>query len=88
MMKRLIVMSLVLTGLAGLLACGGNQSAGWPSWRGPHENGVSDETGLVQTWSLDGENLVWRQDFISRSTPVVMNGKLFVNGRVGTGIDR
>ena len=88
MMKRSIVVSLVLTGLAGLLACGGNQSAGWPSWRGPHQNGVSDETGLVQGWSLDGENLVWRQDFISRSTPVVMNGRVFVNGRVGTGIDR
>ncbi|MFQ5638799.1 MAG: PQQ-binding-like beta-propeller repeat protein [bacterium] len=59
----------------------------WPSWRGPNQNGVSDETGLVSTWSLDGDNLIWKADFIGRSTPIVMNGRVYVAGRTGKGID-
>ena len=58
----------------------------WPSWRGPYQNGVSPETGLISSWSPEGENVIWRQDFIARSTPVVMGGRVFVNGRVGEGI--
>jgi hypothetical protein len=46
----------------------------WPNWRGPNQNGASLETGLISTWSLNGENLAWKADFIGRSTPVIMNG--------------
>lgn len=58
----------------------------WTSWRGPHQNGYSPQTGLIESWSPEGENLIWRQDFIARSTPVVMGGRVFVNGRAGEGI--
>ena len=51
-------------------------------------NGVSPETGLISNWSVDGENLIWRADFISRSTPIVMNGKVYVFGRSGNGITK
>ncbi len=60
----------------------------WANWRGPQRNGVSTETGLVDSWSLDGENLLWRQDFTGRSTPVVLDGRVCANGRAGEGIDR
>ena len=60
----------------------------WTSWRGPHQNGTSSQTGLIDTWSPDGENLIWRRDFTGRSTPVVMGGRVFVNGRDGTGVDQ
>ena len=33
----------------------------WPSWRGRAQTGVSDQTGLVSSWSVDGENLIWFQ---------------------------
>lgn len=59
----------------------------WPSWRGPNQNGVSDEKGLVANWSLDGKNLIWRANFIGRSTPIVLNGRAYVVGRTGDGID-
>ncbi len=59
----------------------------WPYWRGPSQDGVSDETGLVSTWSPEGKNLIWRVDFVGRSTPVVMNGRVYVAGREGSGVD-
>ncbi len=61
----------------------------WFNWRGPARNGVSGEKGLVSTWSKKtGENLIWRDDFTGRSTPVVFQGRVCANGRVGTGLLR
>lgn len=64
-----------------------NSAAGgdWPSWRGPYQNGVAAADDLVSSWSIDGQNQIWRADFIGRSTPIVMNGKVYVIGRVGEG---
>ncbi|MCG8459410.1 MAG: hypothetical protein MI919_24295, partial [Holophagales bacterium] len=60
----------------------------WTHWRGPHQIGVSDATGLVSNWSKDGENLIWRQDFTGRSTPAVFDGRVCLNGRIGEDITR
>ncbi|MGE5194766.1 MAG: PQQ-binding-like beta-propeller repeat protein [Deltaproteobacteria bacterium] len=50
----------------------------WPHWRGPEMNGVSREKGLPARWSPEGENLLWRRPELgTRSTPIVMNGKLY-----------
>jgi outer membrane protein assembly factor BamB len=62
----------------------------WPYWRGPEQNGISRETGLPDKWDHrggDGSNLAWkRTDLGGRSTPVVMNGKLYtiVRDKPGT----
>ena len=74
--------------LAACLAALPAHANEWTSWRGPDQNGYSPSTGLIDTWSPDGENLIWRQDFIARSTPVVMGGRVYVNGRAGTGVDQ
>ena len=68
-----------------ILSAGADYSwaADWPSWRGQDQNGVSSETGLTSTWSIDGENLIWKADFKGRSTPIVLNGRVYVIGRVG-----
>jgi outer membrane protein assembly factor BamB len=58
----------------------------WPHWRGPDQNGVSTEAGLVSSWSLQGENLLWRSDFTGRSTPIVLDGRVYVIGRSGKDI--
>jgi len=51
----------------------------WPHWRGPEMNGISRETGLVDHWSPDGENLLWKNsDVAGRSTPIVLRGKLYL----------
>ena len=58
----------------------------WPSWRGPNQDGTSSETGLVSNWSIKGENLLWKADFIGRSTPVILNDRVYVIGRIGKDI--
>ena len=58
----------------------------WPTWRGPNQDGTSVETGLISTWSPEGENLIWDAEFIGRSTPIVLNGRVYVMGRVGEDI--
>ena len=59
-------------------------SAGdWSNWRGPHRDGTSDETGLVSSWSVDGENLIWKAELTTRVTPIVFDGRACVSGRTG-----
>lgn len=50
----------------------------WAQWRGPHFNGTSDETGLVD--SLTPETLLWKQPLpgISAATPVIASGKVYL----------
>jgi outer membrane protein assembly factor BamB len=51
----------------------------WLHWRGPTLDGWSHESGLPESWSTDGENLLWRkEEYASRSSPVVMNGRVYV----------
>ncbi len=58
----------------------------WTHWRGPQMNGISLEEGIVDSWSPRGENLLWKRDDLgSRSTPVVMNGKLYLMCRDNPG---
>lgn len=53
----------------------------WTYWRGPEGNSISRETGLPDTIDPDGgegSNLLWKRDDLgSRSTPIVMNGRLY-----------
>ncbi len=72
----LILIALPLSALAGE----------WATWRGPNQDGTSAETGLLATWSPEGENLLWKSEFIGRSTPIVLNGRVYVIGRVGKDI--
>ena len=50
--------------------------------------GVSDETGLVSTWSPSGENVIWKADVSARATPVVFDGRVCLSGRSGEGPTR
>jgi outer membrane protein assembly factor BamB len=56
----------------------GGDPLDWPNWRGPEYTGTSREKSLPETWSTDGENLLWRkEEYATRATPIVMNGKLY-----------
>jgi outer membrane protein assembly factor BamB len=50
----------------------------WPNWRGPQQISASLEKGLPESWNPD-ENLHFKRTYLgTRSTPIVMNGKLYV----------
>ena len=78
-----------LLAAAAALAAASVVTAGeWARWRGPAQTGASEETGLISSWSPQGENLVWRADFTGRSTPVVFDGRACAIGRTGDGINK
>jgi outer membrane protein assembly factor BamB len=54
------------------------QAGDWPELRGPQRNGMSSETGLLETWQLEGDNFLWRVPYGGRSTPVVMGNRVYV----------
>ena len=57
------------------------RAAEWPYWRGPLSNNVSEETGLPSRWTRGGENMLWRADWVGRSTPAVFEGRVCASGR-------
>ncbi len=50
----------------------------WPDWRGPMQDRHYDGPPLVTSFDPEtGENVVWRHEEGSISTPVIMDGRLF-----------
>jgi outer membrane protein assembly factor BamB len=56
---------------------------GWLHWRGPNQNGTSDETGLPG--AVGSENLLWTYDIAGRGEAVVADGRVYSYGYRGTG---
>jgi len=72
--------------LAGLTLClvlsTSLSAADWAHWRGPEMNGISRETNLPESFDLEtGENVLWTSEIGGRATPVVMNGRVYLNCR-------
>jgi outer membrane protein assembly factor BamB len=53
----------------------------WPNWRGPQQNRVSMEKGLIDHWDPnggEGSNLLWKKkELAGRSSPIVLRGKVY-----------
>lgn len=58
-------------------------ASNWPMWRGPVNDGTTDETNLPLKWSTS-ENVKWKVSLPDRgnSTPVVWGDKLFLTQAV------
>ena len=56
----------------------------WPCWRGSNRNAVSNETGLIDSWPVEGPALQWRASGIGKgySSVVVSKGLIFTTGRI------
>ena len=52
---RAVILVLALTGMNSRIAGG----ADWPQWRGPTQDGISRETGLLKQWPEEGPTLLW-----------------------------
>jgi len=66
----------------GLIA---SPEPGWPQWRGPRRDGISEERGLLAGWPEDGPKILWKVDGLGRgwSSPIVVGGRLYITGDVG-----
>ena len=54
----------------------------WAHWRGPEQSGISRETNLVDDWSLEPrKNVAWVAETGGRATPVILNGRVYLNCR-------
>jgi len=62
----------------------------WYQWRGPEQNGVSRDKNLPDSFSPDPDdkdnNLVWKQPYGGRSTPGVMNHRVYVINPTNEGV--
>ncbi len=54
----------------------------WPQWRGANRDGLSSETGLLQSWPAGGPPLVWKAAGLGNgySTVAVHQGRIFTLG--------
>ena len=58
---------------------------GWPQWRGPRRDGISDEKGLLSSWPQGGPKLLWKIDGLGNgwSSPIIVGQRLYITGDVG-----
>jgi len=78
----LLVVSVSAAEPEGLIA---SPEPGWPQWRGPKRDGVSTETGLLQSWPEGGPKLLWTATDLGRgySSPIIVGETIYITGDVG-----
>jgi outer membrane protein assembly factor BamB len=59
-------------------------SQDWPQFLGPHANGISEETGLLDRWPANGPALVWEKSIgTGYGAPSVLGQRLVLHHRIG-----
>jgi outer membrane protein assembly factor BamB len=57
----------------------------WPQLLGPHANGTSDETGLLDNWPTNGPPVLWEKKIgTGYSAPSVRGNRLVFHHRIGS----
>jgi outer membrane protein assembly factor BamB len=61
------------------------QAENWPQWRGPRNDGISTEKGIVAKWSLD-KNVAWKTPMPGRAgaTPVICDDRVYMTSAEGS----
>lgn len=59
-------------------------SADWPQFRGPNRDGISPETGLLQSWPADGPTKIWSIDGIGTGwgSAAIANNTIYIVGDI------
>ena len=77
-----------LAAVAALLVVNASQAApvrGWLNWRGPNQNGTSNEKQLPET--ADAKKPLWLSNYAGQSAPAIANGKVYASCFWGEGAD-
>src|SRR3954462_8386105 len=72
---------LLLGGLAGVATA---RAIDWTQWRGPNQDGISPEKGLLQEWPAGGPKLVWDVTGLGNgySSVATASGHILTEGEV------
>src|ERR1051325_8898291 len=70
--------------LSGLAAVATTRAIDWTQWRGPNQDGVSPEKGLLQDWPPTGPKLDWNVTGLGNgySSIATAGGFIFTEGEV------
>ncbi|MHB8520088.1 MAG: PQQ-binding-like beta-propeller repeat protein [Limisphaerales bacterium] len=80
---RIAVLSIVALGTISARA-GNPEDTDWPRFLGPHANGISDETGLLDRWPTNGPPVLWEKSLgTGYGDPSVRGDRLVVHHRIG-----
>src|SRR3954451_18731708 len=82
-MKRctlLLTTAIVLLAMAW--SWGADKPADWPQFRGPERNGISQETGLLHSWTEKGPPVLWTASGLGEgySSISIANGHIYTMG--------
>ena len=79
---QLQIPKVLLILFVGLVLTANADAQNWSNWRGPEQNGISRDTNLVDTWSFEPrKNVAWVAETGGRATPIIQNGRVFLNCR-------
>ncbi len=80
LLRRLLNKTLVVVVM--LLGVVSAMGADWPQWRGPLRDAKSSESGLLQSWPVEGPPLKWKTDQLGEgyASIVVAQGRLHTIG--------
>ncbi len=81
MWQKMVFLFILCSGMIFLTA------EDWDHWRGPQQNGFSQEKNLPNSWSSQGENLLWDAPYGARTTPLVMGNNVYLINRAGEGVN-
>jgi outer membrane protein assembly factor BamB len=73
-MRRFTIFGCIVTFSLTLVV----SASDWHHWRGPWQNGASPETDLPSDWPV-----LWKAAYGSRSTPLVLNGRVYFINYLG-----
>ncbi len=85
MIRRLLSLLALIALNWGLTA---HAETNWPRWRGPHENGHSDDTQVPVKWS--SANVAWKATLkgIGQSSPIVWGERIYMTSALENGKQR
>lgn len=84
-LAAICLLASVLTASASKAEAASADGNDWYSWRGPENIGVSRATGLPDSWTEGDGKILWKADVPGRSTPIIMNGRVYAIHLIGRG---
>lgn len=77
--RTLAILALAALGAAAAAGAAGKETD-WPRFRGPAQDGLSAETGLLKAWPETGPRLVWRKPIGGGYSSVAVRGDRLYTG--------